>query len=280
MDKLPLRVLVKGASLGHEVSKFPPDREDFVFPRVLEGELLAAGVPAQVWNAAVASEMSHMAFRPWEEQVKAWGPDVIVLTYGYYECVHLILPRWLERHANSLKARPGSIRTRYRRFLLRPVWKALAVTQQWLDRRVLARGFERRARQVRRDLQVFIDTSRKRSGKPLVVLFEFFVPPGKRGQEWFPGMGPRAAIVNREIRDLVASYDSGDVRLLRVPSLVEGRLAPGEEPAPDGFHYSPKVHRWIGEALAGEVLDWLQGHPDLLLTRRPAPVDDAPSAAG
>lgn len=257
---LPIRVLVKGASLMHDISEFPQGREDFVFARVIEESLLQSGHGADVWTAAVASEPARLAFRTWEEQVKAWSPDVIILSYGYYEVIHLFLPRWLERHVHDLKARPGRYRNLYRKLLLRPVWRVLAQLQAKLDRKVGARFFGGKVRQVETELRAYIDKSRK-VGQPLIMLFEF-LPTGKRGQDWFPGMSARTVLMNEMLHRLVAEYDSPEVVLVPIPAIAE-RAAPGQEPNTDGFHYTGVVHQAIGEEIANEIRAWAKQYPRL-----------------
>ena len=61
-----------------------------------------------VRNLAVTSEQVKTGIKNWERQVFPWSPDVVVLHYGLYETVHLFLPQPLERHANSLRGRPGT----------------------------------------------------------------------------------------------------------------------------------------------------------------------------
>jgi hypothetical protein len=258
---LPIRILVKGASLTHDISARPQLREDFTFSRVIEESLLGSGHGVSVWTSAVASQPARHIFRTWEEQIKAWSPDVVILNAGYYEPVHLFLPRWLERHANSLKTRPGRVRGLYRRYALRPVWKGLARVQRALDRHVGGRFFRRQVRRTDADLRAYIDRTRE-VGRPLVMLFEF-LRPGARGRDWFPGMEARVEMMNVMLRQLVADYDDPDVVLVRIPEIVERRLPPGTEPNNDGFHYNPDVHRFIGEEIAEEIRSWAKQYPRL-----------------
>src|SRR3546814_4792174 len=67
-------------------------------------------------------------------EILGYSPDVIVLVYGHYETIHLVLPHWLERHANSLKARPRWWSGLYRRRILRPLWMLFAHLQATLDK--------------------------------------------------------------------------------------------------------------------------------------------------
>jgi len=258
--QLPLRVLAMGASLNHDVSEFPQQRQQFVWSRVIEETLLDHGRAVHVRIYAVASEMASQSMRHWEEHVKAWEPDVIIPTWGYYECVHLILPRWLERHANSLKSRPGPVRSLYRKRVLRPVWKTLAELQKALDKRIRARFFRRRSKRIAADLAHFIDKSRK-VGRPLILLPEFLVP-NKRAQDWFPGMAARAAMLNADIRAMVERYDD-HVQLLPVSEIAESRTDMSVEAAADGFHYNAEVHQLVGEAYARVILEWAEQYPRL-----------------
>lgn len=258
---LPIRVLVKGASLMHDISERPQKREDFIFSRVIEESLLLSGHGANVWTAAVASEPTAHAFKTWEEQVKAWSPDVIVCSYGYYEVIHLFLPRWLERHANSLKTRPGRVREAYRKFLLRKVWMTGAKLQCKLDARVGGRFFGRKVRKVETELRTYIDRSRE-VGEPLIMLFEF-LPPGSRGRGWFPGMTERTGMMNEMLRRLVADYDNPEIMLVPIPAIAERTMPEGVEPNTDGFHYTGSLHRAIGEEIADEIRAWAKQHPRL-----------------
>lgn len=257
---LPIRVLVKGASLMHDISEFPQQREDFIFARVIEEQLLLNGYGANVWTAAVASEPAAHAFKTFEEQVKAWSPDVVILSYGYYEVIHLFLPRWLERHVHSMKARPGRVRSFYRKNVLRKFWMVLAKLQAALDRRVGARFFGGKVRQVEKELRTYIDKTRK-VGEPLIMLFEF-LPTGSRGRDWFPGMTARTELMNAMLHRLVADYDNPEIVLVPIPAIAE-RAAPGQEPNTDGFHYTGVVHQAIGEEIAEEIMAWAKQHPRL-----------------
>jgi hypothetical protein len=251
---LPIRVLVKGASLMHDTSERPQHRDHAVFARVLEESLLDSGYDVDIRMAAVASQPLTHAFRTWEQEVKAWAPDVVILSYGGYEAVHLFLPRWLERHANSLKTRPTVLRRLYRNTVVRVVWKVLARTQARLDRIVGARWFHGSAHRFESRLVEYLDRTRE-VGQPLVVLFEF-LQPSPRGQAWFPGMGARTHLINEALERVIAHYDSPDVMLLPIISMATDALPPGELANPDGFHYTARFHRLVGEELADRIRAW------------------------
>jgi len=250
---LPLRVLVKGASTVHTVSYMGGPRSDFAYPRATEAELYAAGVPAEVRCTAMASQRTKTAFKTWEQETFTWSPDVVVLTYGYMEIIHLFLPQPLERHANSLAARPGPIRTPYRT-ALHKVWKLLARVQQRLDRRV-PRLFMRRRLRAASDMFELVERIQM-IGSPLVLIMEL-TPPGPPFRKWFPGLAERMELTNETLRDVVRRTNKPNVRFFPTNTVLAPLMAAGEV-VPDGGHYTPEAHRVIGAALAEEIRAWAE----------------------
>lgn len=259
---LPIRVLVKGASTVNWLSEMGGPRTDFAFPRAMEAEFLAAGRPAEVRAVSVPSERTATTLLRWEDEVLGWSPDVVVLVYGHYETIHLFLPRWLERHANSLKARPRRLSSLYRRHLLRPVWMFLARLQARADRLLDPTLRRSRPRNVAADLETLIGQLQK-IGSPLVFVFEL-LPPARRYQSWFPGMSARIAVMNDALAAMVGRVDRPNVRYFKVSEMVN-KYADGDVDAatPDGFHYSPYLHRQIGAELAREIMEWADTQPHL-----------------
>lgn len=262
---LPMRVLVKGASTVGWLSGMGGERSDFTFPRALEEQLLAHGRPVQVRTYTEPSQLARTALHRWQEEMIGFSPDVVVLVYGHYEAIHLFLPRWLERHANSLRARPGRLRDAYRTRVLRPVWMALARAQAWLDRTVDPTVRRGRPRQVAADLERLIGHIQELHS-PLVFVFEL-LPPSRRYRSWFPGMARRIEVMNDALEDMVRRVGRPNVRFFRVGELVD-KYADGdlEIAIPDGFHYSAQLHRRIGAELAAEIAAWADAQAHL---RRP-----------
>jgi hypothetical protein len=254
---LPVRVLVKGASTVSWVSWMGGPREDFTFPRAIEAELLAGGRPCDVQTIALPSELTSKILDTWQEQVLGFSPDVIVLVYGHYETIHLLLPRWVERHVHSLRSRPRRLRSLYRRLVVKPAWKILAQLQARVDAAIDPTIRRRRPVKVAADLEAYIRQVQK-VGSPLVFLFELLPPSGKY-VDWFPGMTKRMEVMNRTIADLVHRIDQPNIRYFRVADLVEEHCGGDLTVAvPDGFHYSPEMHRVIGTALGREIEEWAQ----------------------
>lgn len=248
----PIRVLVKGSSLVVMVPDWNGDPGEYTFPRWIQNGLFDRGRPCELDNKGVAGELTRHALRRWEDQVMATSPDVLVLGYAYYECIHGLLPHWLERHVNRFNGRTGPIRSRYRGWLLRPTWKVLAQVQRRLDRYVADRFFRRRARRIIHDYELLIRRSRTVApGSPQVFVLALLGPGGAAG-DWFPGMQSRIDLMNERLAAMVAGFDTPGVRLVPVPELA-GQLDDGADPVPDGFHYSPQMRRIIGDWIAAEI---------------------------
>jgi hypothetical protein len=248
----PVRVLVKGSSLVVMTPEWNGERGEYTFPRWIQNGLLDRGRPCELDNRGVAGELTRHSLRAWERDVMATAPDVVVYGYAYYECIHALLPNWLERHVNKYGGRTGPLRTRYRGWFLRPVWKVLAQLQRVLDPHIGARLFARRSRRIALDYQLLVERTRRMSpGAPRVYVLALLGPGGKAGG-WFPGMQARIDRMNAELEAMVARLDDPGVVLVPVPDLV-GRLDPPEDPVPDGLHYSPRMRRIIGDWIAAEA---------------------------
>ena len=257
---LPMRILVKGASTVGWLGVMGGPRSDVGFPRSIEATLHRAGRPAEVRALTVASERTKTAARRWEREMVGYSPDVVILVYGHYETVHLFLPRFLERHANSLGVPPRRWSSFYREHIVHPIWMFLARMQARVDLRIDSTIRRSRPRLVAADLEKVINHTQE-LGSPLVFLFEL-IHPAKRYQTWFPGMAARIDVMNEAIADLVRRIDKPNVRYFKVGELVE-KYADGdlEVATPDGFHYSPHLHRMIGEHLAREIAEWADTQP-------------------
>lgn len=259
---LPIRVLVKGASTVNWVSGMGGPRTDFIFPRAIQAELAAEGRPAEVQTLSVASERTKSALLTWQQEVLGYSPDVIVLVYGHYETIHLVLPWWLERHANSLRARPRRLSALYRDRILRPVWMFGARMQARLDTRLNPTLRTSRPRNVAADLERLIGHYQQ-VASPLVYVFEL-LPPAQRYRSWFPGMAARIAAMNEALEAMVERVDLPNVRLFRTSELVETYAGGDLDVAtPDGFHYTPALHRQIGVELAHRIAEWADTQPHL-----------------
>ena len=258
---LPLRVLVKGSSVVNQVSWRGGPRTDFTFPRALEEQLLHDGQPCDVRTITAMAETTGPILKTWQQEVIGFSPDVIVLLYGYVETIHGFLPRWLERHANTWKARPRRLRSLYRRTILRRTWKLVAELQMRLDR-VIPSSRRGRNRRVAAHLEEYISQVQT-VASPLVLLMEL-LPPASRYDRWFPGMTARIAAMNDALAATVERVDRPNVRFFRMRHLVDEHHDGDLDAAmPDGSHFSPEMHRHVGTALAREIEAWAETQPHL-----------------
>lgn len=259
---LPLRITVKGVSNVCVKSAAPDELAAFTFPRALEKHLLSRGRPNAVTALAIPGDLTRWMLRDWVRDYLASAPDVIVLFAGHYEMVHLVWPRWLERHAHSLTWRPGPIRTRYQRIFMRKTWSILGKIQREIDRRMPMRVTSRRLRRIAADVAALIERIR-RFEDPLIIVME--IPtPGARARSWFPGMTPRARIMNQLFAEVVAQADSPNVRYFTTNAVIERETHGDPDSAIlDGFHLTPTLHDAVGAELAGIVDEWAATRPEL-----------------
>ena len=251
---LPIRMLVKGASTVNWTSFMGGPRQDLAFPRVAEQRLLADGRPAIIHASTMPSQEARSLMSTWQQEVLGFSPDVIALLYGHYEAVHYVLPRWVERHANSLRARPTLLSNTYRRVLLKPLWKLLVRGQQTLDR-LGPTHVRRRHRKVVAQVRRYIEHV-QRVGSPLVLVFEFIPTQGSMAT-WFPGSPERTMRMNQELAAMVEDIGLPNVRYFTVRELVDEHFGGDQLAAQrDGFHYTPEMHRRVGEKLGAEASAW------------------------
>lgn len=251
----PLRIVVKGSSLVLMTPDTPTDPGEYTFPRWVQNGLLDRGRAVELDSRGAAADLTRFGLRTWERDVMAPTPDVVIYAYAYYECIHALLPRWLERHVNSRRWRRGRVRTLYRSWLLRPTWKLLAQTQRLLDIWMQDRFFGPKLRRIVADYELMVRRTRTYvPGQPLVLVLTLLGPGGRAG-EWFPGMSARIAAMNRALEEMVVRIGDPDVRLVPVTGLVEELRRTQEltDPVPDGMHYTPPVRRAIGEWIAEEI---------------------------
>jgi len=257
-DPSPLRVLVTGASTVVWSSWMSGPRSDYAFPRVIEDELRARGRQAEVRCAAVLGTPTKDLFKGWEEQVLQWSPDVIVSYVGHYETIHLFLPQWYERFSNRPNARPGRLRTPFRRRVVRPAWKAAATLQSRIDGKVVPVGAtKRRIEKVEEQYAAYVALCQQVASPAHIVLE--VLPPAPRQQEWFPGMVARVEMLNTRLRALVERLALPHVQFFEVSAVAQKLY--GDDPVaaiPDGFHFTPDLHREVGRGLADRIMDWAE----------------------
>lgn len=253
---LPVRVLVKGPSTVLLTSMMGGPRTDLAFPRVIESELLQRGRACEVINGGVLGWPTAHLFKTWDVEIAAGQPDVVILAVGQYETLHAILPRWLERRANTEHRRPGF--NRWKRLFFRVLARGALKTQRRVDGPWLKRT--RRIERAVAEVQAYIDMT-ARFGSPLILLMEFHEPT-KAKQDWFPGWVPRIRVLNAHLRKLSETNAHKNVQYVAVNDLMD-QFQPGdaEQLWADGIHFSPEFHRAAGVRFADIVEDWAENEP-------------------
>lgn len=255
---LTLRVSVRGPSTVGWVSPMSGPRSDLAWPRVIERELLASGRPTDVRARTVGGEATVKVVREWEREYYGWSPDVLIFLSGQYEALHLLMPNWLERHANSLVWSPRPWNRLYRKRFLRPMWRALVRLQTAIDATRLPLN-KWRIRFAVADLDKTV-TSVRQFGSPLVIVMHA-TEPSAPGAAQFPGFGPRVRYLNGLLDELVERYGTDEIRIFPTEEVVREFVArehDGDRTSAmlDGFHYSPALHEEIGRRLAAEIQSW------------------------
>jgi lysophospholipase L1-like esterase len=222
-------------------------------------ELAAAGLPAEVRNAAVEAQLITEALCNWGAEVQQWSPDVVILNYGEYECMPGILPRWLERHAIGWHKHPGRIRERYAANVVKPTWRKLARLQQIVDRIMDPGPFRVRPARATAELARFVDQVRI-VGSPLILVMDTW-PPSARWRDWFPGMHKRSDAMRAALVEQVRLIAEPDVRIFAVSEIVMARDL--ETALPDGVHFSADLHHEIASRLASVISEWAAQQPHL-----------------
>ncbi|WP_203336326.1 SGNH/GDSL hydrolase family protein [Nocardioides limicola] len=265
--QMPLRIVVKGPSTVNWTSWMGGPRTDFPFPRAMEEYFLAQGRPAELRVFTQPGEKAVTNLSTWQEELLGFSPDVVVLLSGQYEALHLFLPKWLERHANSLRGRPRRYVDFYRQHLLRPVWRVLSKIQARVDRIVNPNIRRRRPHRVVADLERYV-THVQKLGSPMMVFFEF-LGPSARNKDWYPGYAARLEVMNDAIRQMVERLDQPHIIWFPVAEIVEEMYGGDLDLAlPDGFHYTPELHREIGHRLGAVVAEWADTQPHLMVRDR------------
>lgn len=248
----PLSVVVLGNSLA--VLSLPPRQgaDDGSYAEVLRDHLVAAGVPTRVHQEGRWFDFATQALGRYESSVRAHLPDVLVLQYGLNESQPWLLPvpvlrHFLTRHETT--TRRGQW---YRDKVAPPVWKQVRAYRRWASAHIGERTWQTTPHRFGQAMRQLIKASRHDS-RPLVLVLDVQLP-GEILEHFLPGMQPRHEVVQRTLRDVVASFGSDEVRLVEVSKIID---AAGPAATKDEMHYSPLGHQLVGEALAREVLAWL-----------------------
>jgi lysophospholipase L1-like esterase len=249
------RVLV----LANSVSLMAPgrtSRAEGPYAEVLETLLIAEGIDAEVRNAGRWYEQIDRGVHRFQEEERAWSPDVVVVQYGINECQAPVLPRAVHHHFMTWETGLRRPARAYRRHLAPAAWSALRAYQRWATARIGMHGWRMAPRRFSAHLARLIALARWDHRLVLVIDLN---RPGPRMVHHLPGIDARRDRYQAAVAEAVASAGDRDARLVAASSVVDDL---GLDAAlPDGLHWSPLAHRRVAEMLAAEIVPWIRSHP-------------------
>ena len=265
----PLRVVVMGASASVETSWRGGPRADLAYPRVIEAELLAAGLPATVHVRALPGRPRPSRARRVVTRGRAHGrPTSSSSTTARRTASTCSCPAGSSATPTaSAGGRAGSGRATAAS-CVRPVWIGAGPgCRRGLTPGSTPRSARRRQRRTTAELARLLELVR-------VVVVPLVLVPTLRA--------PRAAVAAVVPRRRGADGDAqphvrgGRARRPTTPTCATFPLAElvaerfgDEEPTPDGGHFTPGVHRAVGAAMAREILEWVEDGRSRGCTRHP-----------
>jgi lysophospholipase L1-like esterase len=252
-ERRPLSVLAFGNSVATLQMPGRADRAEGTYVEVLADLLAAQGVPAVPHLESRWFDFLHRAMREYETRVRVHAPDVVIVQFGLNEYQPWLAPVWLIRHLmvqNQAVVRPAKA---YRQWVAPRLWRVLRGYRRRTSPLVGLRTWQTTPRRFGGQLRRLIRNVRLEA-RPLVLVLDID-RPGDLLEHFLPGVRVRHAVFQDTIAQVVAQAADPEVRLVRVSEIT---AALGKEAMPDGMHYTPQTHRVIGEALAAEVVSWLE----------------------
>ncbi|MEY2425413.1 MAG: hypothetical protein QOI61_985 [Actinomycetota bacterium] len=247
------RVLV----IGNSMTTIVPGRTsrlDGPYAEILELLLRTKGINAEVRNAGREYELINRGIHRYQEEERAWCPDVLVVNYGLAEAQAPAIPRGIHNHFMTWEkglSRPASL---YRRHVATRIWPKLRAYQRWAFQRLGMRGWRMPPRRFAAELERVIFLARH--DQRLVLIIDIN-PPGDRLLYHLPGLDKRRDLFQDILNDVVgkaAAEDSG-VKVIPASTLVDEFGIDGA--IPDGYHWSPPAQRRVAEMLADEIVPWI-----------------------
>jgi len=244
--------------IGNSMTTIVPgraSRRDGPYAEVLELLLRDAGVNAEVRNAGREYELINRGIHRYQEDERAWSPDVLVVNYGMAEAQAPAIPKGVHNHFMTWEKGLSRPAAAYRRRVAPQIWPRLRRYQRFAMRRMGTRFWRMSPRRFAAELQRVIALARQDHRLVLVIDVN---PPGPRLLYNLPGIDRRVEILNGVLHDVVGKAAAEDAGV----RLVEGSALAAEmgidAAIPDGYHWSPDAHRRVAEMLAAEIVPWVE----------------------
>ncbi len=250
MTDRPLEVVILGNSIAHLVIPTAEQPGGRSYGAVLRDELTDAGIPARVHLESRWFDFAVDALDRYEDSVRPHLPDVVVLNYGLNESQPWLVPIPLLRHILTTHTVTTPARERYRERIVEPAWKRIRAYRQWASGRVGMRTWQTRPDRFAAAMRRLITLSRDELGALVLVLD--VAPPGRVLTHFLPGQEERHRHFQGVLESVVSGYADPQVRLVRTADFVTRHGFP--HALPDGMHYSPAGHEYVGKTLAAQIL--------------------------
>ena len=247
------RVLV----IGNSMTTIVPNRASRLegpYPEQLEALLRSRGINAEVRNAGREYELINDGIHRYQEEERAWSPDVLVVNYGMAEAQAPAIPKGVHNHFMTWEKGLSRPAAAYRRRVAPQIWPRLRRYQRWAMRRMGTRFWRMSPRRFGAELERVMLLGR--SDHRLVLVIDIN-PPGPRLLYNLPGIDARVEILNGVLHDVVgkAAAEDDGVKLIAASALADEM---GIDVAiPDGYHWSPAAQQRVAEMLAAEIGPWI-----------------------
>jgi len=256
-DARKWRVLVLGNSLT-TIVPLRRSRLDGPYAEILELLLRNEGLDVEVRNAGREYELLPEGIHRYQEEERAWSPDVVVVNYGIVDCQAPVIPKGIHNHFMTWETGLSRPAVAYRRVVAARVWPKLRDYQRFAMRRAAMRGWRVNPRRYGLELARLIMLARHDYRFVCVIDIN---PPGARLLHNLPGIEARRDVLQAITEKVVADAQVNDPDgVRRIPSAALADEMGIDEAIPDGYHWSPAAQRRVAEMLAAEIVPWIASH--------------------
>lgn len=226
------------------------------YAEVLELLLRSGGINAEVRNAGREYELINRGIRRYQEEERAWCPDVLVVNYGMAEAQAPAIPKGVHNHFMTWERGLGRAASAYRRRVAPHLWRRLRAYQRFAMRRLGMRLWRMSPRRFGAELERVILLARHDHRLVLVIDIN---PPGERLLYNLPGIDARREVLQGVLTDVVgkAAAEDDGVRLIEASAIADELGI--DVAVPDGYHWSPAAQRRVAEMLAAHIEPWIKG---------------------
>ena len=248
------RVLVIGNSMATIVPG-RTSRLDGPYPEQLELLLRTEGINAEVRNAAREYELIDRGVHRYQEEERAWSPDVLVVNYGMLEAQAPAIPRGVHNHFMTWKQGLRGPAALYRQRVAPRLWPRLRQYQRWAMARMGMRFWRMSPARFRAELARVIALARYDHRLVLVVDVN---PPGGRVLANMPGLDRRRDLFQDVLTNVVGNAAAADDGVRLIPASTICDEIGVDDAIPDGYHWSLRAQRRVAEMLAAEIVPWIK----------------------